>query len=167
LEVAGRSRREHNTPKEEREKKQSDVAAVAASETNRTNNANHERKHTMLNNRSRFIAAFALVALVLTALPALAADGKVNVNTASAQQLAMLPHVGPSVAERIVEHRAKNGQFKSIEDLALVKGIGDKTLEQLKPYVAISGETTLSAKVKTGKTSAAASSKSPAAPAKD
>ena len=116
----------------------------------------------MLNNRSRFIAAFALVALVLTALPALAADGKVNVNTASAQQLAMLPHVGPSVAERIVEHRAKNGQFKSIEDLALVKGIGDKTLDQLKPYVAISGETTLSAKVKSGKTAAAASSKSPA-----
>jgi hypothetical protein len=43
-----------------------------------------------------------------------------------------------------------------------VKGIGDKTLDQLKPYVAISGETTLSAKVKSGKTPAAASTKSPA-----
>jgi len=114
----------------------------------------------MLNLRSRTVAALALVALVLTALPAMAADGKVNVNTASAQQLALLPHVGPSVAERIVEHRAKNGQFKSIEDLALVKGIGDKTLAQLKPYVAISGETTLAAKVKSGKTT-------PATPSKD
>lgn len=113
----------------------------------------------MLNIRSRFIAAVALVALALTALPALAADGKVNVNTASAQQLALLPHVGPSVAERIVEHRTKNGQFKSIEDLALVKGIGAKTLAQLKPYVSVSGETTLAAKVK--------SAKAPAAPSKD
>jgi len=113
----------------------------------------------MLNTRTRFIAAIALVVLALTALPALAADGKVNVNTASAQQLALLPHVGPSVAERIVEHRTKNGQFKSIEDLVLVKGIGEKTLARLKPYVAVSGETTLAAKVKSAKT--------PAAPSKD
>lgn len=113
----------------------------------------------MQNFRFRSIAALALVALVLTALPAFAAEGKVNVNTASAEQLAMLPHVGPSVAERIVEHRTKNGQFKSVEDLALVKGIGEKTLAQLKPYVAISGETTLAAKVK--------SPKAPATPSKD
>lgn len=111
----------------------------------------------MLNFRTRFIAAVALVALALTAFPALAAEGKVNVNTATAQQLALLPHVGPSVAERIVEHRAKNGQFKSIEDLALVKGIGEKTLTQLKPYVAISGETTLVAKVKSAPAPAASS----------
>jgi len=113
----------------------------------------------MQNFRFRSIATFALVALLLTALPALAAEGKVNVNTASAQQLALLPHVGPSVAERIVEHRTKNGQFKSIEDLALVKGIGDKTLADIKPYVATSGDTTLAAKVK--------SAKAPAAPSKD
>jgi len=112
-----------------------------------------------LNIRTRFIAAIALVALALTALPALAADGKVNVNTATVQQLSLLPHVGPSVAERIVEHRTKNGQFKSIDELALVKGIGDKTLAQLRPYLALAGETTLSAKVK--------ASKAPAAPSKD
>lgn len=109
----------------------------------------------MLQTRTRLFAALALVALVLGALPAFAADGKVNVNTASAQQLALLPHVGPSVAERIVEHRTKNGNFKSVDDLALVKGIGAKTLEMLKPYVAISGETTLTAKVKPAKTASA------------
>ena len=113
----------------------------------------------MLKNRMHLIGSLVLAALIFTALPALAADGKVNINTASAQQLALLPRVGPAVAERIVEHRSKNGQFKSIEDLALVRGIGDKTLELLKPYVATSGDTTLAAKVKgtkAAKTAAAA-----------
>ncbi len=101
--------------------------------------------------RIRLVSSFVLAALLIAALPALAAEGKVNINTASAQQLALLPHVGPAVAERIVEHRTKNGQFKAVDDLALVRGIGDKTLELLKPYVAVSGETTLTAKVKATK----------------
>ncbi|MEO8504217.1 MAG: helix-hairpin-helix domain-containing protein [Acidobacteriota bacterium] len=109
----------------------------------------------MLKNQLRLIGSLVLVALVLTALPALAAEGKVNINTASAQQLALLPHVGASVADRIVEHRTKNGLFKSVEDLGLVKGIGDKTLTMLKPYVTTSGETTLAAKVKASKTAPA------------
>ena len=65
----------------------------------------------MLKKRIQLIASLVLAALIFTALPALAADGKVNVNTASATQLAMLPRVGPAVADRIVEHRTKNGPF--------------------------------------------------------
>lgn len=91
------------------------------------------------------IAAAAL--LVALALPALAADGKVNVNTATAQQLQMLPGVGPALAQRMVEYRKQNGDFKSLEQLALVRGIGEKKCESLKPYVALSGETTLATKV--------------------
>ncbi|HBK47326.1 MAG TPA: competence protein ComEA, partial [Xanthomonadaceae bacterium] len=56
---------------------------------------------------------------------------KVNINTASAAELdRVLVNVGPSKAEAIVEHRQANGPFKSAEELALVKGIGLKTVER-------------------------------------
>jgi competence protein ComEA len=99
------------------------------------------------------INSLVLVALVLTAMPALAAEGRrvVNVNTADAAQLALLPRVGPAVAQRILDFRKQNGPFKSTEDLLLVRGIGEKTFQLIKPYVAVSGETTLKEKVKAGK----------------
>jgi competence protein ComEA len=98
----------------------------------------------------RFIGSLVLAGVVLAALPALAAEARrvVNVNTADAAQLALLPRVGPSVAQRIIAFRKENGPFKSPEDLMLVQGIGEKTYQLLKPYVAVSGETTLKEKVK-------------------
>ncbi len=98
---------------------------------------------------SRF-AFFALLAgfVVATAVAAAETAGKVNVNTASAEQLQLLPGVGPALASRIVDHRKQNGAFKTVEDLLLVRGIGEASLERLKPYVAISGETTLREKVR-------------------
>jgi competence protein ComEA len=92
----------------------------------------------------------ALVAAGLAPAAAAAAEGKVNVNEATAEQLALLPRVGPAVAQRIVEFREENGAFKAAEDLMLVRGIGEKTFERLVPYVALSGETTLSEKVRSG-----------------
>jgi len=50
-----------------------------------------------------------------------------------------------------VEFREQNGQFKAAEDLMLVRGVGEKTFELIKPYVAISGETTLVEKVRVPK----------------
>jgi competence protein ComEA len=95
------------------------------------------------------IVAGVVLAVLLAALPGVAAEGKkINVNTADASQLALLPRVGPSIAQRIVEYRKQNGPFKKAEDLMLVRGIGEKTYELLKPYVATSGETTLKEKVK-------------------
>jgi competence protein ComEA len=98
----------------------------------------------------RITPALAVVALVFAVAPALAAtaskpssDGVVNVNTASAAELEHLPGVGPSLARRIVEHRQKNGAFQAPEDLLLVRGIGEKSFERLRPYVALSGATTL------------------------
>ena len=74
--------------------------------------------------------------------------GVVNINTASQKEFKLLPRIGDVVAKRIVEFREKNGKFQKLEDLMLVKGIGKKLFENLKPYIAISGETTLKEKIK-------------------
>jgi len=95
-----------------------------------------------------------LTALVMAGLGATAveaAEGKINVNDANAEQLALLPRVGPTVAQRIIEFREENGDFKSAEDLMLVRGIGEKTCERLVPYIRLRGETTLSEKVRSSR----------------
>jgi competence protein ComEA len=98
-------------------------------------------------------AGLLALAFLLISLPVQAAEAKpdsrkvVNVNSADSSQLAMLPRVGPSVADRIVDYRKQNGPFKKAEDLMLVQGIGEKTFQLIKPYVATSGETTLKEKV--------------------
>jgi comEA protein len=96
----------------------------------------------------RITVAAVAFAIALAAAPVFAAQGQVNVNTATASELERLPGVGPALAARIVEHREKNGAFKQAEDLMLVKGIGEKSFERLKPYVATSGATTLSEDVR-------------------
>ena len=116
-----------------------------------------------MNRSRRLIGSVILAGLVLAALPTFAAEARrVNVNTADASQLALLPRVGPSVAQKIIDFRKENGPFKSAEDLMLVQGIGEKTYQLLKPYVAVSGETTLKEKVKAGKTSPPAKEKAKA-----
>ena len=63
--------------------------------------------------------------------------GKVNVNTASAEQLTVLPGVGPKLAARIVETRQKSGGFKSTQELMNVQGIGEKNFLKLKPQLTV------------------------------
>jgi competence protein ComEA len=63
--------------------------------------------------------------------------GKVNINTASVEELDALPGVGPTIAQRIVDYRSENGPFRSIEDLMQVKGIGAATFADLKDRVTI------------------------------
>lgn len=84
------------------------------------------------------LGALAVLALFL-ARPAAAEGAPVNLNTASATELAALKGIGPAKAQAIVEHRDKNGAFKSVDDLKLVRGIGDKMLEQLRPQVTVDG----------------------------
>ena len=102
---------------------------------------------------NRWIGIFAVTVLFLAGLPVVAADGKavVNINTADIQQLMLLPRVGPSVAQRIIEFRETNGRFKTPEDLMLVRGIGEKTFELIEPHIVVSGDTTLTEKVQTSK----------------
>ena len=61
----------------------------------------------------------------------------VNLNTATAAQIATLPGVGEKAAQRIIEYREKNGGFKKVEDLMNVKGIGEKSFLKLKPLVTV------------------------------
>ncbi|MFE4542888.1 helix-hairpin-helix domain-containing protein [Arthrobacter sp. NPDC056727] len=65
------------------------------------------------------------------------AGAKVNLNTATAEQLAELPKVGPVLAQRIVDWRMQQGPFKSPEELDAVDGVGPKMLETLLPLVTI------------------------------
>jgi competence protein ComEA len=87
--------------------------------------------------------------------------GKININTASATELAFLPRLGSKVASRILERR-KEKPFARTEELMEVKGIGEKLFLSLKPYLAVSGPTTLNAKVRASSASSRRSASSPA-----
>ena len=108
--------------------------------------------------KSHFIAV-TLVILSLCLSPAAFADatpastsapaaGVVNINTASAGELANLPRVGLKAAQRIVDYRTEHGPFRKTTDLMQVKGFGEKSFNRLAAYVTVSGNTTLNAKVK-------------------
>ncbi len=58
-----------------------------------------------------------------------------NLNTASAQELQRLPRIGPALAGRIVEYRQAHGPFRTPEQVTEVKGIGEKTLERMRPWI--------------------------------
>jgi competence protein ComEA len=102
-------------------------------------------------------ALFVVLALVATAVIPIAAQQKssssaakpaaaakstvpttpINLNTATQAQLETLPGLGAKVAERIIEYRQKNGNFKKVEDLMNVKGIGEKSFLKLKPMITV------------------------------
>lgn len=73
--------------------------------------------------------------LVLTATPL--PGGPVNINTADLAALDALPGIGPSTAQAILDYRAENGPFQSVEDLLKVPGIGSSTLENLRPLITV------------------------------
>ncbi len=90
------------------------------------------------------LAAFGLAlagpSLAQNASPQLA--GVVNINTATPEQLELLPGIGEARAEAIVEMRKQRGGFKSVDELTDVKGIGDAAIERLRPFVRTEGKTT-------------------------
>jgi hypothetical protein len=65
----------------------------------------------------------------------------------------MLPRIGEKVATRVLDYRKTHGPFAKPESLMEVKGIGEKLFLTLKPYLAVSGPTTLAAKVHLGSSS--------------
>ena len=62
---------------------------------------------------------------------------KVNINTASEQELQQLSGIGAKKAADIIQYREANGSFKKIEELSEVSGIGEKTVEKLRPFVTL------------------------------
>jgi competence protein ComEA len=83
----------------------------------------------------------ALAAAKAKAVPA----GKVNINTATVEQLATLPGVGSRMAARIVEYRQKAGGFKSVHELMNVKGLGEKKVQRLEGSLTVGDAPTRSA----------------------
>jgi competence protein ComEA len=77
------------------------------------------------------MASMGTVSAAAKAAPA----GKVNVNTATAEQFAVLPGVGVKLGTRIVEYRQKSGSFKTVDELMNVKGIGEKNFKKIQPHV--------------------------------
>ena len=69
--------------------------------------------------------------------PKAASTEKVNLNTATVEQLQTLPGVGPSIAKRILDHRTKNGKFNKIDEILNVKGIGEKKFQKMKDRLAV------------------------------
>ncbi len=63
--------------------------------------------------------------------------GKININTATAEELDLLPGIGPAIAERIIQYRTENGPFKAPEDLKKVRGIGDALYNQMKDKITV------------------------------
>jgi competence ComEA-like helix-hairpin-helix protein len=64
---------------------------------------------------------------------------RLELNQASERELSLLPSIGPTLARRMVEHRAARGSFSSVEDLNQVHGVGDKTIQQISPYLYVVG----------------------------
>lgn len=62
---------------------------------------------------------------------------KININTATIEELTVLPGIGDTLATRILEYRKENGPFKNIYELQNVKGIGEKRIEELSKYITI------------------------------
>ena len=60
---------------------------------------------------------------------------QINLNTATAEELQLLPGIGPSMAQKILDYRAQNGPFETVDDLTKIRGIGQVTLEKLRALV--------------------------------
>ena len=100
--------------------------------------------------RWALVAAVLIVGAGLTSGQARAADAKakakvtgtVNLNTATPAQLEAVPGIGQKAAANVVAHRQKQ-PFKKVDELAEVKGFGNKRLERLRPYLAVTGDSTI------------------------
>lgn len=88
------------------------------------------------------IVGFTLLPLFSLQTGPKAGDQKININTASLEDLQKLPRVGPQIAQRIIDYRKEHGPFKKVEELMKVRGIGEKTFDQLRGLITVGTEST-------------------------
>ena len=116
-----------------------------------------------MSNTKPILTLLVILALTLAAAAPLAAADKpanppaggaklVNINTADAATLdQVLLNIGPAKAQAIVEYRRENGAFRSVEQLAMVKGIGLKTVERNRDRIILGSGRTMVPVLRTGK----------------
>ena len=84
-----------------------------------------------------------LLAMIAAALLWAADDAqRININTATVEELTKLPGIGGVIAQRIVNHREKSGKFRTLEELLVIRGISKKKLEKLRPLITVGAEQT-------------------------
>jgi comEA protein len=86
---------------------------------------------------SLILALFVFPLLAQQAQAKKAPTEKININTAPLEELQKLPRVGPKVAQRIIDFRKQNGNFKKVEELMKVRGIGEKIFAQMKDMLTV------------------------------
>ena len=96
--------------------------------------------------RARTPALLAALGVLFAAIPLLAAGGTltgvVNINTATHEELQLLPGIGEARAHAVIAERKRSGGFKTVDDLVEVKGIGESAIKRLRPFVRTEGKTT-------------------------
>jgi len=97
--------------------------------------------------RAWSLALVTALGVLFAAAPALAAgedglSGVVNINTATSEELQLLPGIGEARAREVIALRKRNGGFKSVDELSQIKGIGDVALERIRPFARVEGKTT-------------------------
>jgi competence ComEA-like helix-hairpin-helix protein len=90
-------------------------------------------------NRKKFVYCLAVWIFLFTFVGYSLADdkGKINLNTATMEQLAKIPGLNKDLAKKLVDQRKKNGEFVDMEELLEVKGINQDLLRSLKKYLLI------------------------------
>jgi competence protein ComEA len=92
-----------------------------------------------------------LLVMVLWFAFAGAAMAAVNINTATKEELITLKGIGEKKAQAIIDYRKKNGDFKSVDDLEKVEGIGPGTMKQIRAQISVTGKTSIDKPEKAGK----------------
>ncbi len=85
--------------------------------------------------RKQMLVVLSIAIFSLIAANTHASGEKININTATIEQLSEIPGIGPATAQRIVEYRQENGVFSSVDEIVNVRGIGPKTLENIRDSI--------------------------------
>ena len=75
--------------------------------------------------------------VLLTQNQVTVSESAININTASAEELEKLPHIGAKLAQNIVEHREKYGKFRKAEHLLLIDGISDTRFREMRSLLKV------------------------------
>ena len=89
--------------------------------------------------KRRVFVLFLVTVIMMTITPseAPASETRIDLNSATVEQLIQLPGIGPVIARRIVEYRTEHGPFTSVEEVLNIKGIGPKRFERIKDLITV------------------------------